>query len=54
MSRIEPIVNRRSPICIRLMPISIGKHEPSLRRPIVSAGSPGVSCAVKTLQAARA
>ena len=38
-----PIVNVRSPICISLIPISIGKHEPSLRQPTVSIGSAGVS-----------
>ena len=36
MSRMQPIVNVRSPICIWLMSISIGKHEPSLRQPTVS------------------
>ena len=39
----QPIVNVRSPICISLTSISIGKHDPSLRQPTVSIGSAGVS-----------
>ena len=50
----QPIVNVRSPICIWLMSISIGKHEPSLRQPTVSVGSAGMSLAVSRLQRARA
>jgi hypothetical protein len=41
MSRIEPMVNDRSPSCIRLTPTSIGKREPSLRHATVSASRLG-------------
>ena len=36
MSRMQPMVSMRSPMLTRLVLISIGKHEPSLRRPTAS------------------
>ena len=44
-SWMEPIVNVRPSICIRLMPSTIGKDEPSLRRPVASPWSPGPTIA---------
>ena len=54
MSRMHPMMNMRSPIFVWLMSISIGKHEPSFRQPIVSVGSAGMSFAVIRSQCARA
>ena len=45
----QAIVNARAPICIWLMPISIGKQVPSLRQPNVSADSAGISLASSRL-----